>query len=93
MLVLVRTIIWFSQILTTALFIRAILSWLARGMGGVVYNVYIFLCKLTDPIVELVRNFMHSHFNTGMFDFSIFVAMILIEVVSTVLVRILLMFA
>ena len=95
MVLLIRAISVFANLFTTALLVRALMSWVVgafRGSGPV-RRIYDILCAFTEPIVGPVRNFMHSHFNTGMFDFSIFVTMILVELVSNVLIRVLLMIA
>ncbi|MBP3816168.1 MAG: YggT family protein [Firmicutes bacterium] len=93
MLILARIIVYFGDFLSTALFIRAIMSWFVRGSGsGILNKIYGFLYGLTEPIVAPCRSFMDKHFNTGMFDFSIFVAMILVSLVTRLAVRLLLLF-
>ena len=93
MLTLARTILYFGNLLSTALVVRALLSWFVRFNGNnIISKIYEFLYKITEPIVSPIRNFMMNHFNTGMFDFSILVTMILIEVVTRILVRLLVMF-
>ena len=93
MILLVQAIAWFGNLITTALFIRAIMSWFVRGYsGGTLAKFYDLLVRFTEPIVSPCRDFMSKHFNTGMFDFSIFVAMILVELVTRILIRILLLF-
>lgn len=93
MLVLARIIIYFGNILSTALFIRAILSWFVRGSGGdILYKIYSFIYNFTEPLVSPVRNFMSKNFNTGPVDFSIFITMVLVSLVTRVLVRLLMLF-
>ena len=92
MLTLARIIVYFGDVLSTALMLRAILSWFIRSGNGIVTKIYGFLYKITEPIVSPCRSFMMKFFNTGMFDFSLIVAMILVELVTRVLVRILLLF-
>ena len=92
MRVLVRAIIYFGDVLSTALFVRALMSWFVRGGSGVLGKVYRILYRITEPIVAPCRKLMNRYFNTGMFDFSVFVAMILIELVTRVLVRFLWIF-
>ena len=90
--ILIRAIIYFGDLMSTALLVRALLSWFVRsGSNNLLIRIYGILHFITEPIVAPCRNFMAKHFNTGMFDFSIFVAMILIELVTRVLVRLLIL--
>lgn len=89
-IVLARAIYWMGNIFTYALFGRAILSWFARASyngGNVIVRVYDVLVRFTEPIVSPVREFLSRHFRTGMFDWSIFATMILVELVVQVIVR------
>ncbi len=92
MIILARAILYFGEVMSTALIIRALLSWFVRSGNQVVGKIYEILFKVTEPLVSPVRNFMMSHFNTGMFDFSILVTMILIEIVTRLVFRLLVMF-
>lgn len=89
-MILIRAVNWFAELLIMALFIEAMMSWFVRDLNSPLGRVYNGLRGFTEPVVRPVRNFM-SRFNTGMFDFSIFVAMILIEIVARLITRILLM--
>lgn len=89
MIVLARAVLWFGQFLTFAMMFRAIFSWFARDPYSPVGRIYRFTIALTEPIVRPCRNFM-SRFNTGMFDFSIVIAMILVEIVTNLIVKLLL---
>ncbi len=84
--ILVRAIAWFADLLTTCMFVQALMSWFVRDYRSPLAKVYAVLTQITSPIVEPVRKFM-SRFNTGPLDFSIVVAMILVEVVARVLIR------
>ena len=92
MLILARIVVYFGNVISTALVLRAILSWFSRGGNNMIYKVYSFLHAFTEPIVSPVRNLMSKYFNTGMFDFSIFVTMVLVSFVTRVIVRLLLLF-
>lgn len=90
---LARAIIYFGNIFTTALFIRAIMSWFVRGRNDTLGTIYQYLVKFTEPVVSPCRNLLNKYLNTGMMDFSIFVAMLAVELVVRVVVRILLIIA
>ncbi len=84
--VLILALYWFGQIMTLMLVGRAVLSWFAvpgRDTAGKIYKI---LVDLTEPVVGPCRKFL-SKFNTGMFDFSVLLAMLLIEGVVSILVR------
>lgn len=91
-LILIRAIGWFSQIIVLMLLARAILSWFVQsgGNSGSIRKVYYFLCALTEPLVAPCRKFLRR-FNTGMFDFSVLLAMLLVEIVARILIRILIL--
>jgi len=93
MVTVVRAILICANIFSYALIARAIGSWFIGAFRNTpLAKVYDFLCAFTEPVVSPVRNFMYSHVNTGMFDFSILVTMILVELVARVAVRLLIMF-
>ncbi len=70
--------------LTLAIFVRVILSWIPNarlpfGLGEFVFNV-------SEPILSPIRRAMPFF---GGIDFSPFVALLLIQLVSSVLLRVL----
>ena len=92
-LVFIRAVIWFSRILTLAMLFRAMLSWVAFGGGNnFVRQAYYLSVKLTEPIVAPCRTVLNRYFNTGAFDFSIVLAMLLLQAATRIIVRILLNF-
>lgn len=82
---------WFARILIMLLFGRAILSWFATDPYSTAGKLYSMCVALTEPIVSPIRIFL-SRYNTGMFDFSVLLAMLLVELVERVLIRILWIF-
>ncbi len=82
----------FCEILITALVVRAILSWFARDYSSPIGKIYGFFIKFTEPFVAPFRNFL-SRFNTGMFDFSLLLALVAIEFARNIVIRLLLMLA
>ena len=95
MLVLARTVYLMGRVASLALLCRAILSWVMVmnfGRNNILSKVYDVIVKYTEPIIAPVRNLINKHFNTGMFDWSVFATMVLISVVSNIVVRVLLMF-
>jgi YggT family protein len=87
---LLRTAIdGFCNLLTLLLFARAILSWFVnpyRPTPYVLHRINTFLIQITEPIVAPCRNLLRN-FNTGMFDFSIVVAMLVIQLVRNIVIR------
>lgn len=93
-IILVRAISWFAHILSLALVIRALLSWFAGDPYSSLGRAYAVMIKITEPVVEPCRRLLaRLNINTGMLDFSVLIAMFMIEIVSNVLIRIILMFA
>lgn len=90
-LTLIDAVYIFSELLIWIIMARCILSFFVRDPYSGIGKVYLFTIKLTEPIVSPIRNLMRN-FNTGMFDFSLLIAFILIEVVTEILVRVLALF-
>ena len=89
--ILVYAIYLFTEIITAAMIIRALLSWFARDPYSTVGKIYGVLIRFTEPFVAPCRRLL-SRFNTGMLDFSVLLAMVAIEVIAKILVRIILIF-
>jgi YggT family protein len=87
--ILCRAILLFSDIFVWALVIRAICSWFARDQYSTVGKIYMALIRFTEPVVAPCRKAL-SRLNTGMFDFSVLLAMILVQAVARLLVNIIL---
>ena len=82
-----RAIQLFAGLFTWALIARAILSWFARDRYSTMGKIYMALINFTEPVVKPCRRAL-SRLNTGMFDFSVFLAMILVQAVANILVNI-----
>jgi YggT family protein len=68
----------FCELLTFLLMARAVLSWFVNPYGykrGALHKISGILTQLTEPIVSPCRKLLRN-FNTGMFDFSLLVAML-----------------
>ena len=87
--VLCRAILIFSDIFVWALVGRAVMSWFARDPYSTAGKIYVALIKFTEPVVAPCRKAL-SRLNTGMFDFSVLLAMILVQAVARLLVNIIL---
>ena len=74
-------LLWALQLLSFALIGRALLSWFDPGMQWGVSRV---LADVTEPILAPIRRVVPPF---GMVDMSFFVAIILIWVLRTLLVR------
>lgn len=80
---------WLGDIFTLLLFIRAILSWIVRGYSSGTRTIYDLLVKITEPVVSPCRKLLNKFYD-GPIDFSLFAAMIVIELAVRVIVTILL---
>jgi YggT family protein len=73
------------------LFARAILSWFVNpyrpASYGFLQQINALLIRVTEPIVAPCRRLLRN-FNTGMFDFSIVVAMLAIMLIRNLVARI-----
>ena len=90
--VLIRAISLFAEVLELMLLAIALLSWFVRDQYSTLGKIYIAIIRFTEPIVAPCRRAL-SRLNTGMFDFSVLLAMLLISAVSNILIRIIYMIA
>ena len=77
----------FCNILVALLLIRALMSWFVRDMYSPMGKIYGAIIRFTEPIVMPFRRLL-SRFNTGMLDFSVLLAMLVIEMAGNILVKI-----
>ncbi len=71
--ILLDTIRLLCEVLSIAIFLRIILSWMAPMASGTFANI---LYRITEPILGPLRRVIPR---TGMFDFSPLVAIILLQ--------------
>ena len=81
----------FCNILVALLLIRALMSWFVRDMYSPMGKIYGAIIIFTEPIVMPFRRLL-SRFNTGMLDFSVLLAMLVIEMAGNILVKIIVLF-
>ena len=79
MLFLIRFLGLLCEALTIAILMRVILSWFSKGQTNFVINI---LYQVTEPILAPLRRIIPR---TGMLDFSPMVAVIILQVVSSLL--------
>ena len=84
--ILVYAVYMFAEIISAAMIIRALLSWLVRDAYSPLAKIYGMLIRFTEPFVAPCRKLL-SRFNTGMLDFSLFLALILLQAVTNLLVK------
>ena len=89
--ILAYAVYLFTEILMTALLVRALMSWFVRDMYSPIGQIYRVLINFTEPIVEPFRRLL-SRFNTGMVDFSLLLAMVAIQFASNIIIRLIFMF-
>ena len=81
----------FAEVITLLLVGRAVFSWFARDPYSTVGKIYRFLIEITEPVVSPCRSLLaRFNFNTGMLDFSVFIAFILVEIIRKLLVTLIL---
>ena len=88
--VIIGLIMLLSQLLTWAIVIEALLSWVP-SYNETVYKIRRFLNKFTEPVTNPIRKLISPLTNRIMIDFTPVVAIILIEIVRNIIVRLLLM--
>lgn len=87
---LINAVYIFSELLIWLILARCILSWFVRNPYSVIGKIYVVIIKLTEPIVAPCRSLL-ERFNTGMFDFSLLLAFVLVEVASQLIIRLLML--
>ena len=80
----------FVNLIIILLIARALCSWFVRP-GSSAYKYYRVLESLTEPIVAPCRK-LTSRLQTGMFDFSIVLAFIIVILLRYIIIQILLVF-
>jgi len=90
MILLIRAVNIFAQIIIYMLIARAVCSWFIRP-GGTAYRIYQALITLTEPVVAPCRR-ITSRFRTGAFDFSVLLAFFLVFIIRDLLIRLLFLF-
>ena len=88
---IIYAIYMFCNILVALLLIRALMSWFVRDMYSPMGKIYGAIIRFTEPIVMPFRRLL-SRFNTGMLDFSVVLAMLVIEMAGNILVKIIVLF-
>jgi len=71
----------FAFVLTWAIIIRALLSWFSFSGAQPVFRL---LVEITEPVLAPIRRVLPT---AGMLDFSPLVALLLIQVISSILLR------
>ena len=84
--ILVYAVYMFAEIISAAMIIRALLSWFVRDAYSPLAKIYGMLIRFTEPFVAPCRKLL-SRFNTGMLDFSLFLALSLLQAVTNLLVK------
>lgn len=88
-MILITAISWFTRFLTMALLLRAVMSWFVQDPYSTLGKIYMGIIRFTEPIVEPCRGLLDRiNLNTGMLDFSVFLAMILVEVIATLCINV-----
>lgn len=76
----------FIEILEFLILVRIILSWFRVGTYNPIFRV---IYELTEPILSLARNLIYKiGINTGMFDFSPIVAVLILRIIQIIISQI-----
>ncbi|HPR17366.1 MAG TPA: YggT family protein [Candidatus Cloacimonadota bacterium] len=67
--------------------VRAVLSWFAITPQSFLFSFYIFLIKLTEPVLGWVRAQMNRFAPNMMIDFSPVIVIVLLNLVRNFLLR------
>lgn len=78
--IVVQFISIFANVLTWAIIIRALLSWFSVGGSQPVFRL---LMEITEPVLAPIRRVLPG---MGMIDFSPLIALIVIQVIKSILV-------
>lgn len=90
-IILARAVNMFAEVITLLLVGRAIFSWFARDPYSTTGKIYRFLIEITELVVSPCRNLLaRFNFNTGMLDFSVFIAFIFVELLRKIIVSLIL---
>ena len=71
----------FAQVLIWAIIIRALLSWFNLGGGQPVFRL---LIEITEPVLAPIRRVVPT---LGMIDISPLIALILIQIISSLILQ------
>lgn len=88
---IITAVNYFFQVLVYLILARAIMSWFIRSSNGTAYSIYMLIIRLTDPILEPCRNLLYRFGIGGTIDLSPILAIIGLQVIHSIVVRILLM--
>ncbi len=84
-ILLIRAVNWFTELILLLLLARAILSWFSMRSYGAVNSIYTAVCSITEPLVAPCRNVL-MRFNTGMFDFSVVMAFFMVSIARKIII-------
>lgn len=88
---LIRTVHIMCRIVYAFLLVRCVCSWMYGMNSPAVAKLHQLTTDLTEWLVSPCRK-MISKWNNGMFDWSVFLAFIVLEILETIVVRVLYMF-
>jgi len=89
MIILMRAINFFFQVLIYLILGRAILSWFARPNNVMVYKIYIMIIQVTEPILTPCRKLLARFGLNGMIDFSPILAIVGLTIINSLLINLL----
>lgn len=89
--ILIYAVRMFCEILVGLLIAQALMSWFVRDVTSTFGKIYLALVRFTEPIVMPFRKLL-SRFNTGMIDFSVLLAIVVIQMAGNMIIRFIVMF-
>lgn len=88
-MVLIRAVNFFIQLLIYLILGGAILSWFVRSPYGSLYQIYSAINRITEPILAPCRNLLARFGLVGAIDFSPILAIIILSLLDRIIIRIL----
>lgn len=87
-ILLIRIISIIGRVITFAFIVRAIISWVPLNNTEGVRKFKDILYKITEPLLAPIRKLLNKHY-AGAFDFSPIIAIVLVNLIVRILIKIL----
>jgi YggT family protein len=75
------------DIYMTIIVIRALLSWFSIQPDSPIFSIYVFIIRITEPVLGLIRNQMRKLAPNMMFDISPIIVIVLLNIIRNMILR------
>jgi len=89
LMLLVRAINLFSDIIVMLICASAVMSWFTRSFGPGLWKIYHFIQSVTEPLIRPFRNLLWKFSSQMGIDFSPILAILAVQFVARLLTRVL----